>query len=117
MAPGFNTSTTWLDTTSALYQDTAEPRVGMRLTVAADGNIWITGPAQLPGRIRAGPDENFSEPTPGDPTGSSADDQIDVQNVLGIVSWATGTPNDGGVRLSSVLNGNCTPTPWSSWPI
>ena len=61
---------------------------GTRLLVAADGNIWITG--HLNYRVDPrGPDAIFSDPIPGDASGSSADDQLDVQNVLGIVSWAT----------------------------
>ena len=82
----------------------------MRLTVAADGNIWITG--HLNYRVEPrGADGIFSEPIPGDATGTSADDQLDVQNVLGVVSWATPTPwvptaRAGGIRLSSALTGN-----------
>ena len=59
--------------------------------MAADGNIWITG--HLNYRVDPrGADAFFSEPIPGDATGTSADDQMDAQNVLGVVSWATPTP-------------------------
>jgi hypothetical protein len=75
----------------------------MRLTVAADGNIWIAGPLNYRVEPR-GPDEVFSDPIPGDPTGTSTDDEIDVQNVLGIVSWGAGMA--GGVRLSAALDGD-----------
>ena len=54
--------------------------------MAADGNIWITGDLNYRVDPR-GLDGFFSDPIPGDPTGTSADDQLDVQNVLGIVSW------------------------------
>jgi hypothetical protein len=100
----------WVDAAYAIYQDTVDASRGMRLTVAADGNIWITGPLNYRVDPR-GPDGYFSDPIPGDPTGTSADDEMDVQNVLGVVSWATPSPSvpsslDGGVRLSSVLTGN-----------
>jgi hypothetical protein len=87
----------------AIYQDTANAPRGMRLTVAADRNIYIAGPLNY--RIEPrGPDGIFSDPIPGDPTGTSADDQLDVQNVLGIVSWGLG--GAGGVHLSSALTGD-----------
>ena len=74
--------------TYAIYQDTGNVNNGTRLTVAADGNVWITG--NLNYRIEPrGADGDFSAPIPGDATGTSADDQMDVQNVLGVVSWAT----------------------------
>ena len=88
----------------AIYQDTATAARGMRLTVAADGNIFITG--HLNYRVEPrGADGIFSEPIPGDATGTSADDQLDVQNVLGIVSWGLGGW-PAGVRLSSALTGD-----------
>jgi hypothetical protein len=87
----------------AIYQDMANDARGMRLTVAADGNIWIAGPLNYRVEPR-GPDEVFSDPIPGDPTGTSTDDEIDVQNVLGIVSWGAGMA--GGVRLSAALDGD-----------
>ena len=96
--------------TYAIFQDTVSVNNGTRLTVAADGNVWITG--HLNYRIEPrGPDGDFSEPIPGDATGTSADDQLDVQNVLGVVSWATPSPwvptsRAGGIRLSSALNGD-----------
>jgi hypothetical protein len=88
----------------AIYQNTgalaANKADGIRLTVVADGNVWITGPLNY--RIDPrGPDEIFSDPIPGDPTGTSADDELDIQSVLGVVSW--GTPGAGGIRLSSAL--------------
>jgi hypothetical protein len=87
----------------ALYQDTTNPARGMRLTVAADGNIFVAG--QLNYRIDPrGADLAFSEPIPGDASGTSADDQLNVQNVLGIVSWGLGMA--GGVRLSAALTGD-----------
>ena len=73
----------------------------MRLTVVADGNIFITGALNLRVEPR-GPDGIFSEPIPGDASGTSADDQMDVQNVLGIVAWGNGGVASG-VRLSSAL--------------
>ncbi|HWC04073.1 MAG TPA: hypothetical protein VHF87_15045 [Methylomirabilota bacterium] len=100
----------WVDAAYAIYQDTTDTTRGMRLTVAADGNVWITG--HLNYRVDPrGADGVFSDPIPGDPTGTSADDQLDVQNVLGVLSWATPSPTvptslDGGVRLSSVLTGD-----------
>jgi hypothetical protein len=106
-----NTTSSGVDTSPlyAIYQNTggtaANKQDGARLTVAADGNIWITG--QLNYRIDPrGPDGVFSEPIPGDPTGTSADDQMDVQNVLGVLSWGTAAMGDGGIRLSSALTGN-----------
>ena len=102
--------TAFVDPNSAIYQDTANVNNGTRLTVAADGNIWITG--HLNYRVEPrGPDGIFSDPIPGDDTGTSADDQLDVQNVLGVVSWATPSPwvptsRSGGIRLSSDLTGN-----------
>jgi hypothetical protein len=87
----------------AVYQDTVTLTRGMRLTVAADGNIFVAGPLNY--RIEPrGADGFFSEPIPGDATGTSADDQLDVQNVLGIVSWGLGM--SGGVRLSAALTGD-----------
>jgi hypothetical protein len=103
-------ATGWVDAAFAIYQDTADASRGMRLTVAADGNVWITGPLNYRVDPR-GADGFFSDPIPGDPTGTSADDQMDVQNVLGVLSWATPNPTvpvsrAGGVRLSSVLTGD-----------
>jgi hypothetical protein len=94
----------------AIYQDTTNVNNGARLTVAADGNIWITGVLNYRVDPR-GADGFFSEPIPGDGTGTSADDQLDVQNVLAIVSWATPSPwvpasRSGGIRLSSALTGD-----------
>jgi hypothetical protein len=89
----------------AIYQDPTQPARGMRLTVAGDRNIWITGHLNYRVDPRGG-DGVFSEPVPGDPTGTSADDQMDVQNVLGVVSWATPSGVQGGVRLSSALTGD-----------
>jgi hypothetical protein len=100
----------WWDMPYAIYQDTVSANRGMRLTVAADGNIWITG--HLNYRVDPrGADGIFSAPIPGDASGTSADDQLDVQNVLGVVSWAARSPSvpvsmDGGIRLSSALNGD-----------
>ena len=113
LAPAANNNTNGgidLSPLYAIYQDTVTPARGERLTVAADGNIWITG--HLNYRIDPrGADAFFSDPIPGDATGTSADDQMDAQNVLGVVSWATPTPSvpasmDGGVRLSSALTGD-----------
>jgi hypothetical protein len=95
-----------VDPLHAIYQS-ANVNNGTRLLVAADGNIWITG--HLNYRVDSrGPDLIFSDPIPGDASGSSADDQLDVQNVLGIVSWATPSPwvpasRSGAIRLSSAL--------------
>jgi hypothetical protein len=90
--------------TWAIYQNPALGPDGMRLTVVADGNIWITGPLNY--RIDPrGPDGIFSDPIPGDPTGTSADDDMDVQNVLGVVAWGNGGVASG-IRLSSALNGD-----------
>jgi hypothetical protein len=103
-------TTGWSDPTYAIYQSTATASNGTRLTVAADGNIWITG--QLNYRVDSrGADGFYSDPIPGDASGTSADDQMDVQNVLGIVSWGTATPwvpttRPGGVRLSESLTGD-----------
>jgi hypothetical protein len=102
--------TAFNDPTYAIYQSTATAADGTRLTVAADGNIWITGNLNYRVEPRGG-DGFFSEPIPGDATGTSADDQMDVQNVLGVVSWATPTTwvpasRAGGIRLSSALNGD-----------
>ena len=92
-----------LNPTYAIYQDTANDNRGMRLTVAADGNIFIAGPLNY--RIEPrGPDGFFSDPIPGDPAGTSADDRMNVENVLGIVSWGLGMA--GGVRLSAALDGD-----------
>jgi hypothetical protein len=77
---------------AAIYQDPADPSRGARLTVAANGDIVVTG--HLVNRVDPrGLDGAFAEPTPG-----AGDDQLGVQNVLGIVSWS------GGVRLSSWLD-------------
>jgi hypothetical protein len=97
-----NTTSGVGDTAYAIYQNTglttANKEDGTRLTVVADGNIFITG--QLNYRIDPrGSDGEFSEPIPGD-----GDDQLDVQNVLGIFSWGLGMA--GGVQLSSALTGN-----------
>jgi hypothetical protein len=87
----------------AIYQDTGNATRGMRVTVAADRDIYIAG--NLNYRIEPrGPDGFFSDPIPGDATGTSADDQLDFQNVLGIVSWGLG--GAGGVHLSSALTGD-----------
>jgi hypothetical protein len=85
--------------TAAIYQNPASPAQGTRLTVAADRNIWITGPLNYRVDPR-GTDGLFSDPIPG-----TGDDEIDVQNVLGVLSWAL-PPNAGGVRLSSALTGD-----------
>jgi hypothetical protein len=92
-----------LTPTHAIFQDTGDPNRGMRLTVAADGNIFIAGPLNYRFDPR-GADGYFSDPTPGDPAGTSADDNLNVQNVLGIVSWGAGMA--GGVRLSAALDGD-----------
>jgi hypothetical protein len=77
---------------AAVYQDLADPTRGSRWTVVANGNIFITG--HLAGRVDPrGPDLVFSSPTPG-----TGDDQLGVQNVLGVVSWG------GGIRLSRWLS-------------
>ena len=95
--------------TFAIYQNpalTADGRAdGMRLTVVADGNIWITGPLNYRVDPR-GADGIFSDPIPGNPGGTSADDEMDVQNVLGVVAWGNGVGVASGIRLSSALNGN-----------
>lgn len=94
----------------AVYQDPTDAAKGTRLTVAADGHIWITG--HLNNRVDSrGTDGIYSDPIPGDPSGTSTDDQLDVQNVLGIVSWATPSPwvptsRAGGIRLSKALSGD-----------
>jgi hypothetical protein len=93
----------------AVYQDTVTLTRGMRLTVAADGNIFIAGALNYRVEPR-GADLFFSDPIPGDASGTSADDQLDVQNVLGVVSWGlNGTGlglTQGGVRLSAALTGD-----------
>jgi hypothetical protein len=100
----------WSDPNYAIFQNTGTAADGTRLTVAADGNIWITG--NLNYRVDSrGADGFYSDPIPGDSTGTSADDQMDTQNVLGVVSWATPTAwvptaRAGGIRLSSALNGD-----------
>jgi hypothetical protein len=90
--------------TWAIYQNTGLAADGMRLTVVADGNIFITGHLNLRVDPR-GPDGFFSDPIPGDATGTSADDEMDVQNVLGVVAWGNGGVASG-IRLSSALNGD-----------
>jgi len=104
----------WVDPSYAIYQNpgatTANKNDGVRLTVAADGNVWITGALNYRVDPR-GTDGIFSDPIPGDPSGTSADDQLDVQGVLGVVSWSTPsawvpTTRTGGVRLSSALTGD-----------
>jgi hypothetical protein len=67
---------------------------GTRLTVAADGNVYITGHLnyQLDPR---GSDGVFASVTPG-----GGDDDLEVQNILGLVSWS------GGIHLSSALSGD-----------
>ncbi len=92
-----------LSPTYAIYQDTVTLTRGMRMTVAADGNIFIAGQLNLRVEPR-GADLIFSDPIPGDASGTSADDQLDVQNVLGVVSWGLGMP--GGIRLSAALTGD-----------
>lgn len=82
---------------AAIYQDLADPTRGARWTIAADRNIWITGHLAYQVEPR-GADLVFSSPIPG-----SGDDALNVQNVLGVVSWAQG--GAGGVRLSSWLSG------------
>jgi hypothetical protein len=102
--------TGWSDPGYAIFQSTVTAANGTRLTVAGDGNIWITG--HLNYRVDSrGADGDYSEPIPGDPTGTSADDQLDTQSVLGIVSWGTASPwvpttRAGGVRISEALTGN-----------
>ncbi len=103
-------TTGWADPSYAIYQNTGTAADGERLTVAADGNIWITG--NLNYRVDSrGADGFYSDPIPGDASGTSADDQMDTQSVLGVVSWATPTTwvaaaRAGGIRLSSALNGD-----------
>jgi hypothetical protein len=106
--------TGWVDPSYAIYQNpgvtSANKADGVRLTVAADGNVWITGSLNYRVDPR-GTDAIFSDPIPGDPSGTSADDQLDAQGVLGIVSWSTPsawvpTTRPGGVRLSSALTGD-----------
>jgi len=102
--------TGWSDPSYATYQNTATAADGERLTVAADGNIWITG--NLNYRVDSrGADGFYSDPIPGDASGTSADDQLDTQCVLVVVSWSTPstwvpTTRPGGVRLSSALTGD-----------
>jgi Tfp pilus assembly protein PilX len=107
-------TTGWVDPSYAIYQNTgataANKADGVRLTLAADGNIWITGALNYRVDPR-GTDGFFSDPIPGDPTGTSADDQLDAQGVLGVVSWSTPlawvpTTRSGGIRLSSALTGD-----------
>lgn len=61
---------------------------------ATRGDIFITGEVNYQVDPRGG-DGVFSTPIPG-----SGDDNLTPQNVLGVVSW------DGGIRLSSALNGD-----------
>jgi hypothetical protein len=101
-------TTGWNDPAYAIYQDTGNDAVGTRLTVAADGHVWITGHLNYRVDPRGG-DLFFSDPVPGDASGTSADDQMDVQNVLGVISWSAPaawvpTTRAGGVRLSSALD-------------
>ena len=101
----------------AIYQDTVTLTRGMRLTVAADGNIFIAGPLNYRVEPR-GADLFFSDPIPGDASGTSADDQLDVQNVLGVVSWGL-----NGTASAYRAVSDCRPpspatsrrTPWCSW--
>jgi hypothetical protein len=95
-----------VDPGHAVFQDPTNVNNGSRLMVAADGNIWITGNLNYRVDPRGpGSDPVFSDPIPGED-----DDQLDVQNVLGIVSWATPSPwvpasRSGGIRLSRALTG------------
>jgi hypothetical protein len=73
--------------TAAVDRDT-------RLTIAADSNIYIAGHLDYLVDPR-GPDGVFASPTPG-----AGDDDLGVQNVLGIVSWRD------GIHLSSALTGD-----------
>ncbi len=65
-----------------------------RITIGASKEIVITGELNYQIDPR-GADGVFSTPTPG-----TGDDNLAVQNVLGIISW------NGGVHLSSGLNGD-----------
>jgi hypothetical protein len=77
-------------------RSTASARLpGSRWTIAANGNIFITGHLRYQTDPR-GVDLNFDVP-PG-----SADDRLAAQNVLGVVSWGQPT---GGIRLSRWLSG------------
>jgi hypothetical protein len=67
-----------------------------RLTIAADGDIYISGHLAYQVEPR-GPDGVFSSPIPGEPVGTS-DDNLAVQNVLGLLSW------DGGIHIQQSLN-------------
>jgi hypothetical protein len=80
-------------TTGAVFNNALDPLVGSRWTVVADGNIFITGHLVLQRDPRGAdvPEPIFTEPIPG------VGDDLDVQNVLGVVSWS------GGIRLSSWL--------------
>jgi hypothetical protein len=80
-----------VNTTAAIYQDPLNPNAGSRMTVAANGNVFITG------HLKYAVDSRGLDEVYGDPVGSG-DDQLPVQNVLGVVSWT------GGVRLSSWLS-------------
>jgi hypothetical protein len=75
----------------AMYQDPLNPNAGSRITVAANGNIFITG------HLRYQTDSRGLDGVYGAPVGSG-DDQLLVQNVLGVVSWG------GGIRLASGLS-------------
>jgi hypothetical protein len=92
---------------TAIYQNpgvtTAARNDGVRLTIAADRNIYITGPLDYQVDPR-GPDLIFSSPIPGDATGTSADDILDTQSVLGVVAWSNG--GSGGIILARNLNGD-----------
>jgi hypothetical protein len=77
--------------TTAIYNDPADPLQGARWTVAADGNIFLTGHLILQRDPRAA-DLAFTAPVPG------PGDDLDVQNVLGVISWG------GGLRMSSWLS-------------
>ena len=78
---------------AAMYNSPVDPKVGARWTIVADGDIFITGHLRYQRDPRGNAPFDFSSPTPG-----LGDDQIDVQNTLGIVSWS------GGVRLSRWLS-------------
>jgi hypothetical protein len=75
---------------------TAAIDANTRLNIAADGDIFIAGELSYAVDPR-GADGIFSSPIPGDASGTSADDNLSVQNVLGVVSW------NGGTHLSAAL--------------
>jgi hypothetical protein len=81
-------------TTAAIYNKPADAFDGARWTVAANGNIFLTGHLILQRDPRSNdvPEPVFTTPIPG------LNDDLDVQNVFGVVAWG------GGVRMSRWLS-------------